>query len=353
VLREITPPYEADAIVVFGAAVWPSGPSVALRVRTARAAALYAEGRAPLVLCSGGLSNGQSEAQAMRALLRAQGVPAAAILPDDGGVSTRATIRSIRGFGAGRWTRVIAVSSPYHMERIGREARRQGVDAILCAAARGGPRTWRLAVHDARQSLREWIARPAYAIGWHAGRLLEHGPGRLVRGAYRQVAGRYRYLTGEADAVAATSDAISGLIKARLARFSDTAPVFAPAAGLRWPVPGALGDRFGLRHRRLHAGVDVRAAYGVPVAAAADGVVLVAAHLGPYGNVVVLDHGGGVTTVCAHLAGGVADEGERLAAGALLGYVGTTGRSSGPHLHFEVRVHGSPVDPLAYLPPPA
>src|SRR5690606_15166507 len=162
-----------------------------------------------------------------------------------------------------------------------------------------------------------------------------------------------RFLTRDADTVAADGAAIGYAIKARVAGFSDAHAVHTPASGLRWPVAGQTGDRFGLRHGRLHAGIDIRAAQGTPVDAAAEGHVLLAGWKGAYGNVVVVHHGGGLATVYSHLAGFTVDEGDSVAAGEVLGFVGETGRSSGPHLHFEVRVHGSPVDPFVYLPPPS
>lgn len=339
----------ADAIVVFGAAVWPTGPSLTLRVRVARAAELYAQERAPTILCTGGWSNGESEAQVMRAMLIEHGVPAAAIIPDDGGVTTREAIRSVQHFGGGHWQRVIAVSSPYHMDRIGQEARRQRVDVALCAAERPGPRTWRHVVFDTRQHLRELVAAPVYAVTWQLDRLLQRGLGRLARGAVRHVYARVKYLAQDADAVAAASDTLAHEIKTRVTRFSDTEAVLTPASGLRMPVRGPAGDRFGIRHGRLHAGIDLRAAYGSRVVAAAGGLVLFAGGLGPYGNVIVIDHGGGLTTVYAHLAGFVVAEGDPIDDGQLIGFVGATGRSSGAHLHVEVRVHGSPVDPSVYL----
>lgn len=344
-------PEKADAIVVFGAAVWPTGPSPALAMRVARAAQLYAEGWAPTILCSGGRSDGRSEAQVMRRLLMEHGTPDGVVIPDDDGVTTRATLRSVQGFGqAGRRPQIIAVSSPYHMYRIAREGQRQGVEIILCPVVRPGARTWRLVVYDARQYLRELIAVPSYAFSWQLEKACRSGPGRLVRGAYRQIRARLKYLAGEADAVAAAGDTIAQQIKARVTHFSDTQTVLTPASGLRWPARGSLGDRFGLRHGRLHSGIDVRAAHGTPVVAAAVGVVLIAGYLGPYGNMVVIDHGGGLTTVYAHLAGHIVAEGEQVADGQRLGFVGQTGRGSGPHLHFEVRLHGSAVDPTVYLP---
>ncbi|MGH8800423.1 MAG: peptidoglycan DD-metalloendopeptidase family protein [Casimicrobiaceae bacterium] len=341
--------HNADAIVVFGAAVWPDGPSTTLKVRVAHAAELYAQGLAPAVFCTGGWSNGRSEAQAMRALLLAYGVPGDAVIPDDGGVTTREALRSVHRFGAGRWQRVIAVSSPYHMRRIANEARRQGIDLSCCPAPRPGRRTWRLRMYDARQALREAIAVPAYAFTWQLGRLLQLRPASLAVSAVRHLRARIGFLLRDADATAAASDAIALRIKQQLARFSDADAVLSPASGLRRPVQGAPGSRFGLRHGRLHAGLDLRAPYGASVISAAAGTALFTGMFGPYGNVVVIDHGGGLTSVYAHLAGFVVGEGDKVGDGQRIGYVGRTGRSSGPHLHFEVRVHGSPVDPLAYL----
>jgi hypothetical protein len=276
------------------------------------------------------------------------GVSADAVIPDDGGVNTRQALRSVQRFGGGRW-RIIAVSSPYHMARIGNEARRQGIEAQLCGAPRPGRRTWPLLLFDARQHLRETAAIPAYAIGWQFDALLQHRPFSLAARAIRHVRARIRFLLRDADAVAAAGDAIARRIKEGQLRFSESETVITPASGLGWPVDGSIGSRFGLRHGRLHAGLDLRSPYGAPVIAAAAGTVLLLGILGPYGNVAVIDHGGGVATAYAHLAGFTVDEGESIAAGHRIGYVGATGRSSGPHLHFEVRIHGAAVDPLAYL----
>ncbi len=344
-----TPLAKADAILVFGAALWLQTPSHTLARRTERAARLYAEGWAPTILCSGGLSSGKSEAFVMRALLLGQGVPADAVIPDDGGVSTREAIRSARRFGQGAWRLVIAVSSSYHMYRIGREARRQGLKIIPCPALRLELREWRQFVFFGRQYLRELTASAAYAATGHLERLWRGRWGRKTCWALHQVTARLKSLLGEADAVAAASEAISYMIKKRVVGFSDTNTVLTPAAGLSRPVEGVLGDRFGLRHNRLHAGVDFKAAYGSPVVAAAAGQILFARRLGPYGNLVVIHHGGGLATVYAHLAGFVVADHEGIAEGQLIGFLGMTGRSYGPHLHFEVRVHGSPVEPLVYL----
>jgi murein DD-endopeptidase MepM/ murein hydrolase activator NlpD len=124
--------------------------------------------------------------------------------------------------------------------------------------------------------------------------------------------------------------------------------------GLLVPVAGTRTSGFGprmhpiLRQVRNHDGVDYAAPTGTPVHAAADGVVAVAGDGGAYGNVVYIDHDGGRQTRYAHLsafAEGLSS-GATVAAGDLVGYVGTTGRSTGPHLHFEVRVDGKAVDPM-------
>jgi len=121
-----------------------------------------------------------------------------------------------------------------------------------------------------------------------------------------------------------------------------------------WPADGPITSRFGPRthpitgERRLHAGVDVGAPAGAPVAAAGAGVVTRAGPAGAYGNLVEVDHGAGLTTRYAHASAVLVAAGQTVAAGALLARVGSTGASTGPHLHYEVREHGVPRDPLPY-----
>lgn len=165
----------ADAIVVFGAAVWERGPSTTLRLRTARAAELYRRGLAPIVLCSGGTSGGRSEPRVMADLLAAEGVPESAVVIDEAGVNTHATVRSIVELGRGQWHTVLAVSSPFHLFRIIEECRRHGVEALPCSAARprssgrSAPAKLRLMVWDARQYGRETVAVWAYRLlAWRA-----------------------------------------------------------------------------------------------------------------------------------------------------------------------------------------
>lgn len=348
------PLQKADAILVFGAAVWPEGPSLSLRVRVARAAEVYLEGWAPVIICSGGFSSGVSEAAAMRDLLLERGIPSAALIPDDGGVTTRDALYSARAFGRGRWRRIIAVSSPYHLHRIRQEAERQGLDVVLCAATRSGPLTDELRAFDRRQHRRETLAVLAYAWRPRVERMLGSALLRLPRSAGRQLIGRIRSFAGDVDAVADAIDEVSDIIKSAGQEPSDAEATLTPAAaGLAWPVEGAITSPFGLRYRRLHSGVDVRAAYGHPIRASGAGVVIAARPLGAYGNVVIVDHGSGLSTVYAHQSAIMVSQGAKVSRGQLLGYAGTTGRAKAPHLHFEVRVHGSPVDPVAYLSQPS
>jgi murein DD-endopeptidase MepM/ murein hydrolase activator NlpD len=104
-----------------------------------------------------------------------------------------------------------------------------------------------------------------------------------------------------------------------------------------------------LQTQRMHTGIDFGATTGTPIRAAADGVVVVAGERGGYGNTVILDHGNALATLYAHQSRIAVAEGQSVAKGAIVGYVGSTGLATGPHLHFEVRVNGNPVDPMRYL----
>ena len=122
-----------------------------------------------------------------------------------------------------------------------------------------------------------------------------------------------------------------------------------------WPVNGRLLSRFGEREDpfsgegALHTGVDISAAMGTPVHAAADGIVARAEYSGGYGRLVVIDHGNGMNTLYAHLSRYEVVPGQEIRRGEVLGYSGASGKVTAPHLHFEVRLGGSPVNPYPYL----
>jgi murein DD-endopeptidase MepM/ murein hydrolase activator NlpD len=120
------------------------------------------------------------------------------------------------------------------------------------------------------------------------------------------------------------------------------------SSGLIWPVSGVLTSGFGPRWGRMHEGIDISAPTGTSVRAAAGGTVIYAGSMSGYGSIVVIDHGGGLSTAYAHLSA-IWVGGGSVSQGQGIGAVGCTGHCTGPHLHFEVRVNGSPVDPLGYL----
>lgn len=119
---------------------------------------------------------------------------------------------------------------------------------------------------------------------------------------------------------------------------------------MAWPVEGRLTSTYGPRHGRMHRGIDVAAPVGTPVRAVRDGLVAFAGWKGGYGNTVDIAHDGGGTTRSAHQSELLVATGERVERGQVIGRVGTTGSSTGPHLHFEVSIAGGDLDPLDVLP---
>jgi peptidoglycan hydrolase-like protein with peptidoglycan-binding domain len=127
-------------------------------------------------------------------------------------------------------------------------------------------------------------------------------------------------------------------------------PVPACPVALAWPLRARVGDEFGPRGVGFHPGIDLPAATGTPVRAAAVGRVTFAGPtVGGYGNLVIVKGAGGVATMYAHLSRILAYRGESVTVGSLLGLVGASGETTGPHLHFEVRIRGAAVDPLPAL----
>jgi murein DD-endopeptidase MepM/ murein hydrolase activator NlpD len=137
------------------------------------------------------------------------------------------------------------------------------------------------------------------------------------------------------------------------------APALAPApdpprsgraAPLAWPLKGVLYGRYGVRAGRRHDGIDIAAPEGTTVSAAGEGTVLFAGEQTGYGSIVILKHEGGLVTLYAHNSRLLVEEGARVRRGEPIARVGQTGRTTGPHLHFEVRDGTRPRNPLLYLP---
>jgi murein DD-endopeptidase MepM/ murein hydrolase activator NlpD len=173
----------------------------------------------------------------------------------------------------------------------------------------------------------------------------------LKRGALSDVrASRAEHLD-EVESLAAESASLAAEIREAQAQAaaSSTGSGTPSASGFIWPVNGVVVSGFGWRGSRMHEGIDISASSGTPIWAAAAGTVIWSGWRGGYGNAVVVDHGNGLATLYAHSSSLLVSVGQSVGQGETVALVGTTGNSSGPHLHFEVRVNGTAVDPLNYL----
>jgi len=137
------------------------------------------------------------------------------------------------------------------------------------------------------------------------------------------------------------------------AQWFEASGVGRQSGGLQRPVPGSVSSSFGMRrhpilgYSRFHKGMDFRAGYGTPILAATDGQVTRAGWAGGYGKQVRINHAGGLATTYSHMSGIVAQPGQMVRQGQVIGYVGSTGLSTGPHLHYEMYHRGVPVDPMS------
>jgi murein DD-endopeptidase MepM/ murein hydrolase activator NlpD len=143
--------------------------------------------------------------------------------------------------------------------------------------------------------------------------------------------------------------AASQALAAKLRSSASSGPSHVSSSGFIWPVNGPITSPFGWRWGRMHEGIDIGAGYGTPIHAAAAGTVVWCGWMSGYGNLVAIDHGGGISTAYGHQSSIAVGCGQSVGQGDVIGYVGCTGHCFGPHLHFEVRVNGTPVDPLRYL----
>jgi len=155
----------------------------------------------------------------------------------------------------------------------------------------------------------------------------------------------------EAAGLQAASASLAARIRSAQSVSSYSAPpdTTPSAAGFIWPVNGPVTSGFGMRWGRMHEGIDIGVGYGTPIHAAASGRVVYAGWMSGYGNLVAIDHGGGISTAYGHQSSLAVSVGQIVSQGQTIGYVGCTGHCFGPHLHLEVRINGAPVDPLGYL----
>jgi murein DD-endopeptidase MepM/ murein hydrolase activator NlpD len=132
---------------------------------------------------------------------------------------------------------------------------------------------------------------------------------------------------------------------------SSSEPPTAPSGtGFIWPVIGPITSPFGMRWGTLHPGIDIGVPTGTPIHAAGSGTVVWCGWMSGYGNLVMIDHHNGLATLYGHQSRIAVSCNQQVSTGETIGYVGCTGFCTGPHLHFEVRLNGTPVDPLGYLP---
>lgn len=222
---------------------------------------------------------------------------------------------------------------------------------------------------------REWFSPPqverARPAGWIRQTAISLAVFALLVAAYQLPLGESAYLR---RAVAYVADADydpvawyrSGQVREVMARYFSVETWRSILGGKKpppeqqspfaWPVQGQLTSGFGWRKDpvtgkdQFHEGLDIAAPVGTPVLAAGAGMVKAVRTSPAYGKVVEIDHGGGLSTVYAHLSEVLVKEKQKVAAGEEVGKAGQTGNARSPHLHFELRLEGKPVDPLTYLP---
>jgi murein DD-endopeptidase MepM/ murein hydrolase activator NlpD len=186
---------------------------------------------------------------------------------------------------------------------------------------------------------RGWdVAELQFALTWHGfpNASIDGGFGAHVERALKKFQ-RWSHLP---------ADGVAGPATFRALRM----PLPLCPIALAWPLRALVGSPFGPRGIGFHPGIDLSASAGTPVGAAAPGRVIFAAlDAGGYGNLIEVAHGGGVVSMYAHLSSFSVRVGQRVATGTRIGRVGATGESTGPHLHFEIRVRGAAVDPLPSL----
>ncbi len=200
---------------------------------------------------------------------------------------------------------------------------------------------------DSLQSLATEVAMTYGVMRYHPAAFNDPDSPADSQDAFDRSVEQYTFLKRNAAAIAISN---AGLRLMPAMSFADS--TYTPAI---WPVLGHITDSFGERldpfsgEGAFHTGVDVATDYGAPVHATADGIVTIAETHSGYGRVVVIDHGFGITTWYAHLSAFSAVPGARVKRGEVVGYTGISGRSTGPHVHYEVRMNNAPVNPWRYM----
>jgi len=200
---------------------------------------------------------------------------------------------------------------------------------------------------DSLQSLASEVAMAYGITRFHATPFNLNGDRAEPAADFQESVDAFSYLEKNATAVAMTNGGARMLPVSQLNALGIVPTL--------WPVVGRITAHFGERmdpfsgEGAFHPGLDIASHYGDPVHATADGIVTEAGRDGGYGRLVVIDHGFGVTTWYGHLSGFNVQPGMHVKAGDVIGYEGDSGRSTGPHLHYEIRIYNTPVNPWPYL----
>jgi hypothetical protein len=200
---------------------------------------------------------------------------------------------------------------------------------------------------DSLQSLATEVAMTYGVLRYHPAAFDLGDNPVTAQDAFDRSVEQYTFLKRNAAVIAVSS---GGLRLMPAMSFADSS--YTPSS---WPVLGHITDSFGERldpfsgEGAFHTGVDVASDYGAPVHATADGIITIAENHAGYGRLVVIDHGFGITTWYAHLSSFSAVPGARVKRGEVVGYTGISGRSTGPHVHYEVRMNNAPINPWRYM----
>jgi murein DD-endopeptidase MepM/ murein hydrolase activator NlpD len=200
---------------------------------------------------------------------------------------------------------------------------------------------------DSLQSLATEVAMTYGVLRYHPAAFDQLDSPATPQDAFDRSVEQYTFLKQNAALIAVSSGGLRLIPAMSFAESSYTPSI--------WPVLGHVTDAFGARldpfsgEGAFHTGVDVASDYGAPVHATADGIVSMADNHAGYGRLVVVDHGFGITTWYAHLSAFSAIAGARVKRGEVIGYTGISGRSTGPHVHYEVRMNNAPVNPWRYM----
>jgi murein DD-endopeptidase MepM/ murein hydrolase activator NlpD len=200
---------------------------------------------------------------------------------------------------------------------------------------------------DSLQSLATEVAMTYGVLRYHPAAFDQADSAVTPQDAFDRSLEQYSFLKRNANVIATSATGLR-----LLPALAFAASNYTPSS---WPVLGHITDSFGERldpfsgEGAFHTGVDVGTDYGAPVHATADGLVTTAETHSGYGRMVIVDHGFGITTFYAHLSAYAVVAGTHVRRGEVIGYTGVSGRSTGPHVHYEVRVNNAPVNPWRYM----